>query len=41
MFAAAFAGKAKGHMVRGLLYWRFMHAMWMVRSINPVLNPVY
>jgi hypothetical protein len=30
MLAAAFAGKAKGHMVRGLLYWRFMHAMWMV-----------
>ncbi len=30
MFAAAFAGKAKGHMVRGVLYWRFMHAMWMV-----------
>jgi hypothetical protein len=30
MFAAAFAGKAKGHLVRGLLYWRFMHAMWMV-----------
>lgn len=34
MFAAAFAGKAKGHMVRGLLYWRFMHAMWMVRSAS-------
>jgi hypothetical protein len=33
MFAAAFAGKAKGHMVRGLLYWRFMHAMWMVRLL--------
>jgi hypothetical protein len=31
MCAAAFAGKAKGHTVRGLLYWRFMHAMWMVR----------
>jgi hypothetical protein len=34
MFAAAFAGKAKGHMVRGVLYWRFMHAMWMVWSLS-------
>ena len=31
MLACAFAGKAKGHTVRGLLYWRFMHGMWMVR----------
>ena len=32
MLACSFAGKQRGHCVRGLLYWRFMHGMWMVSA---------